>query len=475
MKRLLAATACAVVLGLSGIARAEPPASTMAKVYDETADARTQISEAIASAKSAGKRVLIQWGGNWCPWCLRMNDLMHQNAEIAGVLDAGYVLIHVDCGRPAMKNVPLAKFFKTNVEQEGFPYFTVLDGEGQVVANQGTRGFELEPEKGHEESLKLGEDPAKVLKFLRDFAPPVKAAEVAKPAGKAKPVYDESADARVQIAQALDAAKRNNRRVLIQWGGNWCPWCLALHRLMTEDKAIAKVLRYEYDVVHVDCGKPQGKNEDLASEYKAEVRKEGFPYLTVLDADGKVLADQETSSLEVKNASGESVGVKAGHDPARVLSFLEKYKAPRRDARYVIEKGYGEARGTGRTALVHFGAPWCPWCVRLDAWLARPDVAKILGKDFVDVKIDTERDEGGQSLLEEHRRSKEGGIPWMELLGENGQPIANSDGPKGNIGFPAEPEEIAYFRAMLKKATRRLGDQELDALMDSLRAKSSER
>jgi hypothetical protein len=102
-------------------------------------------------------------------------------------------------------------------------------------------------------------------------------------------------------------------------------------------------------------------------------------------------------------------------------------------------------------------------------------VAKILGKDFVDVKIDTERDEGGQSLLEEHRRSKEGGIPWMELLGENGQPIANSDGPKGNIGFPAEPEEIAYFRAMLKKAARRLGDQELDALMESLRAKSSER
>src|SRR4051812_48606760 len=171
MNRMLAMAACVVVLGVAGVAPAEPPASgAAAKVYDEGADARTQITDAIGAAKSAGKRVLMQWGGNWCPWCLRMNDLMHENAEIAGVLEAGYVLIHVDCGRPAGKNLSLARFYNTRVEQEGFPYLTVLDGEGKVVANTGTRSFELDPEKGHEESLKSGEDPAKVLKFLRENA-----------------------------------------------------------------------------------------------------------------------------------------------------------------------------------------------------------------------------------------------------------------------------------------------------------------
>ena len=41
-----------------------------------------------------------------------------------------------------------------------------------------------------------------------------------------KPLYDESADAKQQIAAALAKAKRENRRVLIQWGGNWCSWCI---------------------------------------------------------------------------------------------------------------------------------------------------------------------------------------------------------------------------------------------------------
>jgi hypothetical protein len=40
-------------------------------------------------------------------------------------------------------------------------------------------------------------------------------------AARVKPakVYDEAADARKQIADALAKAKQNNRRVLIQWGG----------------------------------------------------------------------------------------------------------------------------------------------------------------------------------------------------------------------------------------------------------------
>jgi thiol-disulfide isomerase/thioredoxin len=470
MKRMLWAAASVAVMGLAGVVSAEPPAGAPSgKVYDESADARTQITGAIDSAKSAGKRVLIQWGGNWCPWCLRMNDLMHQNADIAGVLEAGYVLIHVDCGRPAGKNLPLARFYNTGVEREGFPWLTVLDGDGKVIANTGTRGFELSPEKGHEESLKLGEDPAKVLNFLRDNAPasPAKSAEAA----KAKPVYDEAADARTQIANALRAAKSSNRRVLIQWGGNWCPWCLRLHDLMTEDKAIARVLHYEYDVVHVDCHKPNGKNEDLAASYKADVAKDGYPYLTVLDGDGKVLVNQETSALEVKDAAGASVGVKAGHDAGRVLAFLEANKAPQRDAKYVIEKGFGEARASGRMAFVHFGAPSCPWCLRLDAWLAKPEVASLLAKDFVDVKIDTERDAEGQALLDEHRHGdKKGGIPWLEVLGENGQAIITSDGPKGNIGFPSEPEEIAHFETMLKKGAKRLTQQDIETLLASLRA-----
>src|SRR5580693_9826772 len=76
---------------------------------------------------------------------------------------------------------------------------------------------------------------------------PKKKAEVVK-----QPVYDEKANAKELIDAALIAAKRENRRVLIQWGGNWCSWCLLLHERFKLDAGLAKTLLYEYDAVLID-------------------------------------------------------------------------------------------------------------------------------------------------------------------------------------------------------------------------------
>ncbi|HEX5008967.1 MAG TPA: DUF255 domain-containing protein, partial [Planctomycetota bacterium] len=72
------------------------------------------------------------------------------------------------------------------------------------------------------------------------------------PAKAAKPaIYDEQADAHQQIATALLHAQKENRRVLIQWGANWCGWCHLLHELCASDKDLAHELLYEYDRVLV--------------------------------------------------------------------------------------------------------------------------------------------------------------------------------------------------------------------------------
>jgi hypothetical protein len=98
------------------------------------------------------------------------------------------------------------------------------------------------------------------------------AAAPAPPAGKpARPaIYDEQADAHQQIATALLHAKKENRRVLIQWGGNWCGWCHLLHELCASDEQLKNKLLYEYDVVLVDIGHmdvlrrgPQGQRRAL--------------------------------------------------------------------------------------------------------------------------------------------------------------------------------------------------------------------
>jgi thiol:disulfide interchange protein len=292
------------------------------------------------------------------------------------------------------------------------------------------------------------------------------------PAGKAvRPkLYDEAADAKTQIAAALARAKKNNTRVLIQWGGNWCGWCIRLNELCRSDKALSRELMYEYEVVHVDAGQPKGKNIDLAKTYGADLEKAGFPFLTILDSSGKPLANQETEALEVKK-NGESAGLEAGHDPAAVLGFLKSNEAKPLKAQDAYDAAIADAKKSGKRVFMHFGAPWCVWCHRLEDWMAQPAVAAILAKEFVDLKIDTDRMTGGSEMLDKTRGSKSGGIPWFAMIDDAGKAVVTSDGPNGNIGFPGAGDEIAHFESMLRKSARNLSGEEIDALIASLATK----
>ena len=121
-----------------------------------------------------------------------------------------------------------------------------------------------------------------------------------------------------------------------------------------------------------------------------------------------------------------------------------------------------------RQVLVHFGAPWCGWCHRLEDWLARDAVAPVLAVDFVDLKIDIDRTVGGQELLLRYRKSERGGIPWFAFLDPAGELLADSNGPDGNLGCPWTPAEIAAFGDVLRKVTRRITEAEVAALLETM-------
>ena len=69
------------------------------------------------------------------------------------------------------------------------------------------------------------------------------------------------------------------------------------------------------------------------------------------------------------------------------------------------------------------------------------------------------------------------GLPFSAFLDSKGKLIVNSriasdtKSPGGNIGFPAGPEEIDWFVAMMKKAAPKMAEEDLKAIETALREK----
>ena len=76
----------------------------------------------------------------------------------------------------------------------------------------------------------------------------------------------------------------------------------------------------------------------------------------------------------------------------------------------------------------------------------------------------------GKEVLKRFRSSESGGIPWFAFLDARGEVLATSDGAKGNIGCPVEPEEIDHFVSMLKRSASRITPEQLAAIERGLRA-----
>ena len=141
--------------------------TALKKVYDEGINPLEQVEKAVKQAQVAGKHVVCQVGGNWCPWCLRFADFITKDSVINRMIADNYVYIHVNyntrkkASESAQAQAKQLMKRLGNPGRFGFPVLVVLDGKGEVLHIQDSSFLESD------ESY----DSDKVKRFFKNWTP----------------------------------------------------------------------------------------------------------------------------------------------------------------------------------------------------------------------------------------------------------------------------------------------------------------
>jgi thioredoxin-related protein len=127
------------------------------KLYDPSLDGMKQIKDAVSIVSKSGKHVLIQYGGNWCSWCIKFDAFCKADTSISNIISKNYLPVKLNYD-PVNKN-DAANAYLGNPARFGFPVFIILDSKGRVIHIQDS-GL-LEEGKGYSQD--------KVVRFFRSW------------------------------------------------------------------------------------------------------------------------------------------------------------------------------------------------------------------------------------------------------------------------------------------------------------------
>jgi thiol:disulfide interchange protein len=124
-------------------------------------------------------------------------------------------------------------------------------------------------------------------------------------------LYSETANASADIAAAMVAARREHKRILLDFGANWCGDCQVLDYYYQQSPN-AELLAKHFIIVHIDTGHVD-HNVDVAKKYHVPIAH-GIPSLAVIDAHGNLLYAEHEKEFE--HTSKEAI-----------TAFLNRWKA----------------------------------------------------------------------------------------------------------------------------------------------------
>ena len=108
-------------------------------IYPDASQAKADLAAALKRAAATHKRILIDFGGNWCGDC-QVLDIYFHNPENRPILESNYVLVHINIGHMD-ENVDIAQRYGIPLEK-GVPALAVLSDTGKLLYSQKSGEFE---------------------------------------------------------------------------------------------------------------------------------------------------------------------------------------------------------------------------------------------------------------------------------------------------------------------------------------------
>ncbi|MFN8383919.1 MAG: thioredoxin family protein [Anaerolineales bacterium] len=124
--------------------------------------------------------------------------------------------------------------------------------------------------------------------------------------------YDPARNPADDLAQAIVIAQKENKRIMLELGGDWCIWCKYMDDFYKSHPDILQARAENYVLVKVNVSEDNA-NEEFLSQFPEAA---GYPHIYILESDGTFLHSQNTADLEDGAVS---------YVPDVFIAFLQKW------------------------------------------------------------------------------------------------------------------------------------------------------
>jgi thiol:disulfide interchange protein len=114
--------------------------------FDSHRDAEQDLLSAEKQAAAEHKNIFLDFGGNWCPPCVALDQYMHEDPRLMARLEKGYVVVRVNVGIWSSSK-PAKTVMQRYPKFKGVPHLLILAADGSLLHDASRDPIAADPKR----------------------------------------------------------------------------------------------------------------------------------------------------------------------------------------------------------------------------------------------------------------------------------------------------------------------------------------